>query len=441
MRRTATLGLLCLGLFCAGCRPDVLVEIASRVYSDGSIDRQVDVTGRDKPTANLSETPGWLQDKTGLILAAPDRWDRVEIGPSTLHAEGIFRLPEDVPPVLAHIKGDSKVPDRQQVRLDRDDLVVLTRWRFQEQFGDPFGPAHVDAAVDKILELVSNYFRDELTAMYGSRVDLDGVDRFLRLDAGPVVREFLTARQSAPGIERFQNRYQRWRNILERHNAPVVYPENLEPGETIYDFWELQTDPLLDWSRERLAAAVSTSDETVEPRHLAFIPDALNLEERIEDLMVELYGSEEAALTELEPLFQTIEGHYASEGSPRYRFRCRVALPGKVLTTNGVAEDGELVWFFRGEELPAGDITLQAESVELNLPALKALSARRSFGAADLLNLVDILGKQDSDGRLKALLRQAMEAGNLTLLEDTEDELPPDLQPLALELLEILSRR
>ncbi len=441
MRWNAILVLMCLGSFCTGCRPDVVVEIASRIYPDGSIDRQADVTGRDKPTESPSETDGWLQDKTGLILAAPDRWDRVEAGPSTLHAEGIFRLPEDVPPVLAHLDVEGKVPDRQQVRLDRDDLVVLTRWRFQEQFGDPFGQADVNAAVDKILEWVSNYFRDELASMYGSRIDLDGVDRFLQLEAGPITREFLTVRQSAPGIERFESRYHRWRTILERHGAPVVYPENLKPEEAVPDFWELQTDPLLNWSRERLAAAVSTSDETVKPRHLAFIPDALNLEERMEDLLVRQYGSEEAALEEIEPLLRAIEGHYASGGSPRYRFLCRVALPGTVLTTNGTTENGELIWFFRGEELAAGDFILQAESVELNLPALKALSARRSYDAADLMNLVDILGKQDTDDHLKVLLGKAMDAGNLALLEDTEDELPPELQPLALELVEILSRR
>ena len=212
-------------------------------------------------------------------------------------------------------------------------------------------------------------------------------------------------------------------------------------GELPPDFWELQTDPLLDWSRSRLAAAVSTDDEAVEPRHLRFIPNMENLEERLVELLVRMYGSEEEGLQALEPLFQTIEGHYASGSSSRYRFRCRVKLPGTVLSTNGVAEDGELVWFFRGEELPAGDVILQADSVELNLPALRALAARRSFAAADLLNLVDILGERDPDDRLRERLEQAMEAGNLELLISDEDELPPDLQPLALELVELLRPR
>ena len=42
-----------------------------------------------------------------------------------------------------------------------------------------------------------------------------------------------------------------------------------------------------------------------------------------------------------------------------------------------------------------------AVPVELNLRALKALSARRSLGAQDLLNLVDILGERDPDERGK----------------------------------------
>ncbi|MBD3867020.1 MAG: hypothetical protein IFK94_02755 [Acidobacteria bacterium] len=440
MKRTPAL-LLCLGLLSTGCRPDILVEVVSRIYPDGSIDRQVDVSGREKPSEDPPDTPGWLRDKSGLVLANPGQWDRVESSPSSLHAEGIFRSAEDVPPILAHVKGPDQVPDRQQVNLERDDLVILTRWRYRESLGDPYGPADVDAALNAILELVADYFREELTAMYGDRIDLQGVERFLNQQAGPIAREFLGARQSSPGVEKFQARYDRWRSVLSRYDAPVVYPGELEPGELPPDFWELQTDPLLEWSREQLAAAITTDDETVEPRHLQFIPDGEHLEERLVELLVRLYGSEEDGLNALDPLFQAIEGHYASGGSSRYRFRCRLELPGTILTTNGVTENDGLVWFFRGEDLAGGDRILFAESVELNLRALKALSARRSLGAQDLLNLVDILGERDPDDRIKERLKQAIEAGNLELLEDEEEELPPDLQPLALELAELLRRR
>lgn len=439
MRRMAVL-VLCLGTFCTGCRPDVLVEIVSRVYADGSIDRQVAVTGREKPMTEPPETPGWLQDKAGLVLAEPGAWDRVSTSPSGFHAEGIFRSAGDVPPVLAHLQGASGMADRNQVQLAEDDLVVLTRWRFRESLGDPFGPAHVDSALNAILERVADYFRDELSAMYGDRIDLDGVDRFITSEAGTLAREFLLARQAAPGMERLADRYDRWRTILVRHNAPVVYPEEPQAGELPPDFWELQIDPLLDWSRERLAASVSTADEAVEARHLDFIPPGERLEEHLTELVIRLYGSEEAALSDLEPLLQALEGHYASNGSSRYRFRCRITLPGTVLGTNGVVEDGQPSWFFRGEALAGDGMTLLAESAELNLPALKALGARRDYDALELLNLVDILADRDPDDRLLQRLRDAVEAGNLAKLHDENEELPPDLQPLALELQEILSR-
>jgi hypothetical protein len=137
-------------------------------------------------------------------------------------------------------------------------------------------------------------------------------------------------------------------------------------------------------------------------------------------------------------LFQAIEGHYASGGSSRYRFRCRITLPGTVLATNGAVEDGGLFWFFRGEELAGGDMVMQADSVELNLRALKALSARRDFQLLDLLNLVDILGDRDPEGALKERLKQAIDAGDLALLASEQDQLPPELQSLALELFAIL---
>jgi hypothetical protein len=85
-------------------------------------------------------------------------------------------------------------------------------------------------------------------------------------------------------------------------------------------------------------------------------------------------------------------------------------------------------------------MTLLAESAELNLPALKALGARRGYDALELLNLVDILADRAPDDRLIQRLREAVETGSLDKLQDENEELPPDLRPLALELLEILSR-
>ena len=85
-----TIVLLASILFLTGCRPDVVVEIASRVYADGSIHRQVMITGRDRPEADLPEEPGWLPEKTGVVLAEPDRWERSEAGPGVLEAEAVF---------------------------------------------------------------------------------------------------------------------------------------------------------------------------------------------------------------------------------------------------------------------------------------------------------------------------------------------------------------
>lgn len=437
MKRPAAI-VLCLALFCTGCRPDVVVEIASRIYPDGSIHRQVDLSAGEKPGGPPPEAPGWLAEHTGLVLAAADDWDRVEHSPSGFHAEGIFQTAADLPVVLAHLEGGLRIPDRQEVRIDQDDLIIMTRWRYLERFGDPYGPAQFDAALQKLAEVLGSYYKEELTAMYGSRIDPEGVDRFLMQQAIPMVRDFLGADRIEADARSTHEHYSRLREIVESYGGPVIYPETLGPGEEPPDFWDLQFDPLMAWSRERIAEAVSTPEEVVSPHHLQFIPDSSNLEERLEEFMSRSYDSEEAAQDELEPALQAMKGLYASGSSPRYRFRCRVSLPGTVLNTNGVTDGEELVWFFRGEELPAGDRSLMAESVELNRSALRALSARRSFTQLEALNLVDILDKQDPDDRLKNLLQKAVEEGRLSLLGDKENGLPEDGQALALELLAIL---
>jgi hypothetical protein len=424
-----------------GCRTEILVEIFTQVYQDRSLDRQVTITGREKPGEAPSWKDGTLATNAKVALANPDAWDRVETSTSTLTAEGFFTSPQDVPPLLTHIDDSNRAPDRQRLALQLDDLVVLQHVQYQETFGDPFGPADADAALDSLLGLLENWFREELELTWPDGPNLDGVRTFLQQEVRPAAREILIGRRALPGIERLEHRVRSWQKTFENHHIPIVALGDDEQDQPGYDrFWDAQTGPLLDWSRDRLARAVSTEELRVDPRYLTFIPSANNLESTLMEILARLWGSEEAGLEQLEPLFQAIQGHYGSALSPRYRFHNRVTLPGIPLVANGASEDQGWTWFFRGEEMAIGDVIHHAESVVLDLDALLALGARRDYSKAELMNLVDILAGRDLDDALKEHLRYAVQQGNLDTMTDGErvDALPEELRPLALELAALL---
>ncbi len=446
MRHRVLLPILLLALAATftGCRTEILVEIVTTIYQDGSIDRHVSITGREKAGEKPSWKDGTLAENANVTLANPDAWDHVETSPSKVTAEGFFTSPGDVPALLAHIDEGNRAPDRQRLVLKLDDLVIMQRFRYQETFGDPFGPADADAALDSLLGLIENWFREELQRIFPNDANMDGVRDFLQQDVRPVAREILVGRRALPGYERLEHRVRSWQKTFENHGIPVIPLGGDEEEQPGYDrFWDAQTGPLLDWSRERLARAVSTEELRVDPRHLAFIPSEDGLEEMLMEVFVRLWGSEEAGLKQLEPLFQAIQGHYGSMFSPRYRFHNQVTLPGIRLTANGADEDQGWTWFFRGEEMAIGDVIHHAESIVLNLDALRALGARRGFSKADLMNLVDILDERDPDGALKEHLQYAVQQGEMELLTDKErmKVLPEELHPLALELAALLKEQ
>ena len=68
------------------------------------------------------------------------------------------------------------------------------------------------------------------------------------------------------------------------------------------------------------------------------------------------------------------------------------------------------------------------------------LGARRRLGTLDLLRLRDILHIRDDEGLLRALLAEAESQGDLDVVLEGAEELPEDLAPLAVELVELLSR-
>jgi hypothetical protein len=100
--------------------------------------------------------------------------------------------------------------------------------------------------------------------------------------------------------------------------------------------------------------------------------------------------------------------------------------------------DGDAVlWLYRDEALALGPREMTAQSLELTEEPLRRLGARREFDPIELLELADLLGEQTASAELLALLRVAIERGDLAVLRD-EGAIADELEPLARELADLL---
>jgi hypothetical protein len=205
-------------------------------------------------------------------------------------------------------------------------------------------------------------------------------------------------------------------------------------------FWAAALPQLMDWSRRRIAEALSTEQRIVTPDDLAFWPtgeDPGEIESRVTEIAERVWPDGEELERLVESHLSTVSGYYGRGGAPSYRFEVRVTLPGTLLRTNGTPDERSVVWLFREEDLGFGTRALRAESVALDEEKLTALGARRRLERARLLQLVDLLWQRDVNGALVETLALAVEDGNLERLRE-ESAVDDELLALARELADLL---
>ena len=432
MRRTRTSSLVVVALVALtaiSCRPELVVRLATRAYRDGSMDRSVELVGRNSDRESPTEDD-WLQDKLGIRLAVPDAWKRVESGPGWVKAEGFFLGDDELPPILAFDKSAAGRYGRTRTIFESEDRVVLRRWTYIERHGDPFSPADSSAALDALVELAVEALRQEVHRHLGSDVDTRAAERFLRHEGRALVAALLTSGRSSSAGRRDDERHERWSSVLSQHGVPTA-----DVGSD--DFWEVQTPAVFEWARDRVAAQLSTAERSIDPGELSFWPVGQDLEEQASEIIERVWGSEDELLELIEPHLAALEGYYGAGDAPRFRFEVRLQLPGTLLSTNGMPDGESIVWLFREQDMTFGEINLRAESLELQSEALISLGARRDFTKQQLLRLSDLLFKRDPTGEILAVLESAAEQASLDPLLD-EDALPDELESVAAELFEVL---
>jgi len=426
----AVLALASVALFNA-CRSDILIRLSTRIYPDGGVDRILEVRGRTSDHETPEDTD-WMASKVGIRLARPDAWARVEESPGRLMAEGFFASVAAIPPLLTFATESGSRSDRLQTDLSIEERVVIRRWLYRERHADPYSAGEVQSALDALVELFVEAIDQELRREFGADFDTTGATTFLRGEGRGLASAILSVRRREATLENYAQRAALWEQVLSQYGMRTA---PYDPDE--FDFWDAQIPVVLVWLRDRVAASVSTTSQRILASELGFMPTDEDDSEVLEGVVERVWGDEEELFELAGPHLAALSGYYASDNSPRFRFHCRVRLPGVLLGTNGTPDGDTIVWTFRAEDLAFHDEILRAESAAVEHETLVHIGARREFDTIGLVQLVDLLWDRDPDGVLHGLLEAAKEEGSLAPLRDF-DAIPDSYKERARELLELL---
>jgi len=393
MRRAAAL--LCLGLLLTGCGEETEVRVVTRVFADGGLQRTLRLDSRD-PSRDEPYPADWLSTGPGWILADREAWDTVETAPTSLHAQGYFAAGEKVPPLLGHRDSEGERADRSDVRVAREDLVLLDRFLYEETVGDPYGAPELSTSIDALLARVAARLHEELVRQFGPDVVTAPARSAVTGKSREVLLDVLTAlRETEPSGKRAQ-RAASLQEVHAKHGLPLT---SEDPQAAL----EADEQALMD----RVAAEVVRANPRLDAAALtAFVSG--------EDGVLSRILEEPALQPDVDAVQRALLGAYGLMARTRFTFR--VALPGHVLHTDGTVDGEEVVFRFDQDDLSAKDVVLRAESVELNTDALVRLGARRDLDTEALLRLTDLLTRPDLAEPLRAGLTRAVQAGKLSLL-------------------------
>jgi len=378
------------------------------------------------------EEEDWLSSIVGLRLAEPNAWSRVERGRDRIRAEGFFSSAEELPPTLSYSTDVGRRVDRVRTELKIEEKLILKRWSYREFHGDPFSRADSDAALDALVGLLVEALESELHNQFGEGLNTAPAAELLRTEGRAAAQALVNVGRRTRGVAGADQRAGLWAQVMAQHGVPTV------PVEDPADFWEAQIPSLIEWSRARVAEAISTPDDPVSPDALlAFWPDPEDPGPGLEQWAARTWGSSDAVEQGIEDNLETIAGYYGRGSAPRFRFEVSVEMPGTVLATSGTPDGAGAWWLIRNEDMSFSDVVLRIDSVESLGEPLVTLGARREFDVSQLTRLADLLWKRDPEGVLADLLAECVRRGGLDPLRD-EELVPDDYEHLARELADLL---
>lgn len=394
----------------------IVARIATSVQPDGTIDREVRLSGTSSDPAEPVDA-GWWSEQAGVGLPGRARWARVDEGPGWIAARGRFGDAAQVPAPVGHRLPRGEALDRDTIRLERLDLLLATRFAYREEYGDPFDETARSVALDRATDRAAALVEEILRRHFGAGADLSGVDAFLRRELPRLAEQ---ARQRGE-IDLPPAAFA----ALGLPPLPDQVPTDAG-GQAI-------ADPETWWLCQRLAERLAAHGTPADPR---------DVQRAFDDYS----ASQDPAAPggEAEDAFDLLGVYlWGAYGAPNrfttIRFEWRLSLPGRLLRTNGVPDgEGAAAWGFPDERLAAEDRLMTADSVLLRREPLRALGARTKYDAVELDRLAELLSRAVAEPRTREFLARAIDAGELNALRTAPKDWPQFPEPLFAELAELL---
>ncbi len=413
-RRAGALALLpLLLLLCSAqdCVPrPIVARIATRVEAGGTIEREVRLSGTPVDASETLDAT-WWRERAEIDLNGREHWARVEEGPGWIVASGRFADPASVPAPIGHLLPGRAVADRDLLTLERRDLLLATHLVYREEYGDPFDETARDGALDDAILQAKGLIAAALRRHFGAGADLSAVQLFIERDLRALAAE---ARRRGDI------------DLPEEAFAAVGLPPPRDDVPTGADGKPL-AEPEEWWFFEQLAQRLVTRGTPA---------DAEDVRRAFEEFAIGEEGTDERLTEQLGVYFWGVYGEPVPSAS--VRFEWRLGMPGRLLRTNGVPEEGGAAWSFPDDRLTAEDRLMTAESVVLRRESLRLLGARATFDAVETERLVELLAEANGDSRGRSFLQRAVDAGSLDALRDAPPGEPDFPIPLFRELADLL---
>ena len=399
---TKRIGLLFVVVLLSGCGPEAVLRLSTRIFSSGGAERTGSLEWVAADSYDFDHESATVMTMQQLRFDKQDGWRIGNESPERVTATAFANDARDLPAGPRHQQGD--IADRTDRRIRRVETLLYTRWEWTERYGDPVGTTEIEAKLTAFAIQLAETISERSESRFGTPLAPAILNQWLGEDILPLLRNTIHSYRRAPAGW-FEEDPRFWlRPPLESAGIPIA---EIDP-EDLATFWFAEAEFVLAWSRARLGQRRIEAGQDPLPDLLSFDSEDQEEIEALFEFIDDADCPDEPLRRATCELLRTFTGIYGGLRNSALRFVFSVELPGQLLRTNGVAENGKALWTGRASELSSRDLNMQAMSIEMHHDVLTDLDARHEWSAERLLQLENLFRDPDQAAMLQTFLEQAL---------------------------------